>query len=394
MAVFRGRGATANAGPTAAADRPTFSRSLLLRGIAGLACAATVWLLFVRHVKPLDLEVFLRAGHAVSDGASPYASVTSSAVFSGHAFVYPYLTAWPFAPLSGLHIATAALVYYLLSLCALAVSLRLLGGVRPTLPLVLLAFASEPVVRALQLGTVNVWLLLGLAIAWRYRERSPAVVTALVALVVVKLFLAPMLIWLLITGRRRPMWWTAALSVVCVVGGCMFAHLSVPSFVRMLGVLSAHEAPHSSSLASRLIDLGIGHVMASVVAAVCAAGVIATTWWRYRSSGDERWVFCGCVLASLVLSPIVWSHYWTLLLVAPVLWRWGARAALGTLLASWLVSAPVGEPALQSLRGLDGVAPALEAVAGMVLLAAGWPTLRRTVLTRARPTGTTGGSIS
>lgn len=352
-------------------------RGALVPGtVVALLCATAVWVLFVRTAHPLDLEVFLRAGRAVSDGVSPYVPASSPALFSGHAFVYPYLTAWAFAPLSALHVGVAEALYYVCSIGALAVSVRLLAGARPGVGVVLLSFAAEPVARALQLGTLNVWLLLGLAIAWRGRDRKLVVVAALVSLVLAKLFLLPMLAWLLVTGRRRSMWWAGALSVLSVVLGCALANLSVSDFVHMLGVLSAHETPQSSSLSSRLIHLGIGSRAAMAVSAVLAAAVIVAGWWRYRRSLDERAVFCACVLASLVLSPIVWSHYWMLLLVVPLLWRWGVRASLSALVVTWLVSAPIGVPALQAVRAAPDVAWWLGSAAVLVIAVAMWPTIR------------------
>lgn len=345
--------------------------------VLGAASATAVWLLFVRRVNPVDLEVFLRAGHAVSRGLSPYVSASSPAVYSGHAFVYPYLTAWVFAPLSALHLDVAEALYYLSSVLALACCVRLLAGRRPGPAVVVLVFAAEPVVRAMQLGTVNVWLLLGLALAWRWRDRRAVVVAALVGLVVAKLFLAPMVVWLLITGRRRSVYWTAALAAAAIVLGCVLAHISVPSFVHMLGALSAHEAAQSSSLTSRLIGLGAGRMLAGALSAVLAAGIVLAGWWRHRRTGDERIVFCASVLASLVLSPIVWSHYWMLLLVVPLVYRWGARAAVSTLLITWLVSAPIGVPALQAIRAESGVGAALAGCAVLIAIAVAIPSILR-----------------
>src|SRR5215468_8847707 len=113
--------------------------------LLGTSCAALVWLLFVRSVDPQDLEVFLRAGHAVVHGVSPYVAPLSPQVWSGHAYVYPYLTAWAFAPSSGLPVSAAALIYYLGSVAALLVAARLVTGLSAGPVPVMLVLTAEPV---------------------------------------------------------------------------------------------------------------------------------------------------------------------------------------------------------------------------------------------------------
>ncbi|MDQ2797189.1 MAG: DUF2029 domain-containing protein, partial [Actinomycetota bacterium] len=333
-----------------APDRRRALRALAAQVVVVGACAAAIWNLFLRDFGPADLLVFVRAGHAVAHGLSPYVDPSSPSVWSGHAFVYPYLVAWCFAPLSALSSASAGILYYLSSVAAVLVTVRLVRGRHPGLVPLVVALTAEPVVRALQLGTLNVWLLLGLALAWRYRHGVGVLVGALTAVIVAKLFLLPMLAWLLLTRRFRAAAATTVLSATLVLVGCGLADLSVASFVRMLSLLSNHEGPHSSSITALFHHLGVDGAPATFLTLVGAAALVLCGALLYRRRRDEAVLFGACLLACLVASPIVWSHYFALVLLIPLTMQWRSRSLLCFLAVTWLVSTPVGIPALEALH--------------------------------------------
>jgi alpha-1,2-mannosyltransferase len=316
--------------------------------------ALLVWALFLREFGPADLSVFVRAGQAVAHGVSPYVDASSPSVWSGHAFVYPYLVAWCFIPFAALSMTATGLLYYLASVAAVVATVRMLGGPRVGAVPIVLALTAEPVVRALQLGTLNVWLLFGLAVAWRHRRNTAVVVAAVAAVIVAKLFLFPMLAWLVLSRRLRAAALATLVSVGVVVVGCGMADLSVGSFVHMLSVLSDHEAPQSSSITALLHRLDAGSLVATAGAMLLAALLVAGGWARARRSRDERYLFSACVLASIAASPIVWSHYFALLLVIPLIFRWRRPSQLIAWAVTWLVCAPGGAPALQVLHPFRG----------------------------------------
>jgi len=322
-------------------------------GIRQVVLAATtaglVWWLFVRTVTPADLLVFLHAGNQVARGLTPYLPLNSSQIWSGSAFVYPYFSAWAFTPLSQLPPHLAATIYFVLSIAALALAARLLAGPRCGPAPVLLTIVAEPTVRALQLGTVNVWLLLGLAVAWRYRQHAVPLVAAIVVVTVAKLFLLPMLVWLVITGRYRAALSAGALAATLVVAGGLVVNLSPTDFARMLSLLSDHEALQSSSATKALMLAGLSFGAASALSMLLAAIVIGAGWLAYRRRHDEVVVYIACVLASLIASPIVWTHYFTLLLVIPLVLRWRTSSLILVAAASWLVAQPSGQPGLVRL---------------------------------------------
>ena len=164
---------------------------------------------------------------------------------------------------------------------AVAAAVRLTAGPHAGAVPYVVALTLEPVVRALQLGTLNPLLLLGLAVAWRFRQRPVTVVLVLVTVVVAKLFLLPMLGWLVLRGRWRQAVAAAGLSAGAVALGCAIAHYDLATFVRMLSTLSAHEAVHSSSVAAHLQRLGApGGAALAVTLALASSRSRSATGWR------------------------------------------------------------------------------------------------------------------
>jgi hypothetical protein len=369
--------------------RPRLVDARLARqAIVACGCAAVVWMIFVREFGPADLSVFVRAGQSVADGVSPYIDPSSPAVWSGHAFVYPYAVAWAFIPFNELSMATTGLLFYGASVAALVASVRMLAGPRVGALTIALAVTTEPVVRSLQLGTLNVWLLFGLAVAWRYQRRTGVLVVALTAVIVGKVFLLPMLAWLVLTGRARAAAAAALLGSAVVVIGCAMADLSLGSYGRMLSVLSYHEAPQSSSVTGRLEHLGASSAAATGVAVAVAALIVAVGWTISRQRNNEAYLFCACVAASLAASPIVWTHYFTLLLVVPLTLNWRRRSQVIAWGLTWLLGTPVSAPALRIPQAVHGIALAC---AGILISVAVLSALRRRpgrLPRRAPPTST------
>src|SRR5256885_8988991 len=78
-------------------DHPRSAADTLLWVLLG-------WLLvlYLARIGPLDLDVFLRAGHDVWHGRDPYPDPASPAAYSMNAFLYPYLAVLPVVALSWL----------------------------------------------------------------------------------------------------------------------------------------------------------------------------------------------------------------------------------------------------------------------------------------------------
>lgn len=160
---------------------------------------------------------------------------------------------------------------------------------------------------AIQSGNLTVPLALLVALAWRYRERRYAPGIAIGAAIALKLFLWPLLVWLLATRRIR----SGAVAGLLGLGGGLLTVLpfiSLGHYLRLLRNMDDTFGPQSYTLAGLLTQ---SHAASFQTAALIGVGfglaVLALAYVR-RSLPLA-------VGAALALSPIVWNHYFLLLLV-------------------------------------------------------------------------------
>jgi hypothetical protein len=353
--------------------------------VAAIATLATiVYFVFVAPLHQVDLQVFLKAGRDVLHGQDPYSGTQSETIRSNAAFVYPVTVAWWFAPLSALGSA-GHVVYAVASLGAIAVSC---WWARPGQPLIaVLVLLSSCAVIGLQDGSVNPWLLLGLIAAWRWRDRPAPCGLAVAALIVCKLFLWPVLVWLLLSRRYRAAGVSVGLAGLTLGAGWILGPLDTHGYATMLHVLSGLEAPHTAGLSGLLIHWRASLDVATVLATVLALLVLGATGWQMRrcgtraGAGREPLVFGGAVVAALLASPIVWHHYY-LLLAAPLLVA--ARSLwpyVGLSFASWAAAAPHPSTTVHTVVGY------ILSLGGISLIAAivGWHAWRHPALRGRAP---------
>jgi alpha-1,2-mannosyltransferase len=308
---------------------------------------------------PFDLLTFIHAGRAVLDGRSPYSPVDSALFQSGHAFVYPAFVAWLFVPLAVVPQSVAVDVFAAGSVAAIAVACRWLGRTDDRAAMLLLV--SAPTIIALQMGTLNPLLLLGIAASWRLRNTRPLASGALLGVVAAtKLFLLPLLLWPLLRNRRA----FAPAAATVLVAFAVQAPLGRSGFAgyeSMLSKLQGSEAARSWSLASLLQSLGLdGHGADALVLAAGAVAAIAL--WRWRAQLSDGHVLGFATLIGLLISPIVWSSYLLLAAVPLLLFSRGHRALVVAAAAGWLLVTP---DAASPARVVAGVALAVITIAVM-----------------------------
>ncbi len=259
-----------------------------------------------------DFAVFRRAGREVLHGHSPYVHPTVKLLAANDRFVYPTPFALPFIPFAVAPERATAVAFLILSVAAVLASIWLLGvrdwrcyGA---------ALLGVSVIGALGVGSIGPFLLLLCALGWRFRDRTVAGVPLAVA-AAAKLFLWPVLVWLLVTRRFR-----AFAASLATIGATLALWASIdpggmrryPQTVRLLNEVQRWK---SYSVQSLLISL---HVTAStselVAAATAIAAVAALVLLRRR--GDEV-TFAAAVISALIATPILWNHYLVLLL-API----------------------------------------------------------------------------
>ena len=168
-----------------------------------------------------------------------------------------------------------------------------------------------PVIDAYQTGNATLPLVLLVAITWRYRDRVAPAGTALGFALALKFFLWPVLLWLVAVRRT-----TAALVAIVLSAASLLLLLpftSIEDYLRLLRNLSDTFDGFSYTLYALLVDLGAPSSLARAATLAAGAAVLALAW-RRRSLG----LFVG---AALLLSPIVWRHFFALLTVPLALSR-------------------------------------------------------------------------
>ncbi len=307
-----------------------------------------------------DLESGLRAGQALLHGLSPYSPVTSPVFKAGHAFVYPYLVAWAFVPLAALPLPAAVGIFLFLSVGAIAAACHLLGrtGWLPTA----LVLSSSTTIVGLQMGTVNALLLLGVAVAWSQRDRWVLAGSAVAAAAVAKLFLIPLLAWLVLARRLRAAALAAGALCVALAAGWTLGPLGAHAYTAMLGDLQSREASNSWSLTSFFDSLGASPGQAELLAIAFAGAIVVAGAARARRTGDERNLFSASIIASLLATPIMWSSYLLVLAAVVLVVATDDRTVAALAAASWLVVTPDGASYPRVAVGM-AVTGALAAVA-------------------------------
>jgi hypothetical protein len=316
---------------------------------AGVGVVAAVWATRVYYDTihaafsgdgpPHDLAVFLNAAGSVLHGHSPYI------YRADETYAYPPLVALLAAPFHTLSAGVATLLWTLLSLTAIAAALWLLG-LRDWRCYALVAV--YPITRsAVDLGTIGPLLLLAVALAWRWRNHNAATGAAAGAAVALKLFLWPLGVWLALTMRLRAA--LAALGFAVLLVLLPWAVLGFDGLGRYPGLLrhlSNDEATSSYSLVAIGVRLHLPEPAATGLSLVVAAGFLAAAAWVARDERREPRerdvvTLTLALAAALAASPIVWVHYFLLLLIPLAL----SRPRLSPLWFVPLAYYPLGETA-------------------------------------------------
>ena len=264
-----------------------------------------------------DFGIFRTAALEVVHGHSPYVAPSAAAFAHFDKFVYPPVAALFFAPFAALPAGPARVLMFLAGLAAILAALRVLRvedwrcyGV---------AIVSAPAINTLALGALTSWLFLGAALVWRLRDNvwGAAIAAALTA--VLKLFLWPLGFWLLATRRWRATAICAGAAVVLLLGGwAVIDFAGFHSYPTVVHLLEKVEAPASYST---IALLGLSGGAETAVTVVLSLGAVVAIWFAARRAGGDRRAFAIGVVASLLVTPLVWMHYLLLLFVPIALYR-------------------------------------------------------------------------
>jgi alpha-1,2-mannosyltransferase len=282
-------------------------RRRLLGLLAAVGLANATWLMvaivIVGSMQPRHMADF----HVMRDAAREILQGRSGG------FVYPPPVAFLLIPFTFLPYSAAAAIWIALILASIPLLLLVLG-VRDWRchALTLLAASSLAVVTS---GSVSAFLALGAALLWRYRDRRVTAALLVGAIVVAKLYLWPLLVWLVAIRRGR----TAALGVA-TAAGLALAGWTITGFAgltaypdRVSSVASLEQGQSYSPIALAL-SLGGSARAGELLAVAGGLALLAAAFRSARGADDgERRSFVLTIAATFAFSPISWLHYFVLL---------------------------------------------------------------------------------
>jgi glycosyl transferase family 87 len=184
-----------------------------------------------------------------------------------------------------------------------------------------IAFVSQIVVLGLVFGNATLLLVPLVAVAWRWREQWRRSGMVLGLAIAAKLFLWPLLFWLLGTRRYRACATavvTAAAAVVVPWALIGFAGMS--SYPDLMRVAEDIYAVHSYSVSTMLSAVGVDAELGTRSTIALGLGIAALAFLAGRRRLDVVSVSLA-VLAAVIGSPIVWPFYYALLLVPLAIYR-------------------------------------------------------------------------
>jgi hypothetical protein len=282
----------------------------------------------------------------VVDGHDPYPPPDAD-LSDGTNTIWPIAAVLPFVPLTFLSPEAAdwvATAVVLLSLWAALWVLRIrdwrVYGITLLWP---------PVIDAYQTANVTLPLILLVALTWRYQSRQLISGASLGAALAMKFFLWPVAVWLVAVGRLRAAVISLGLGAASLL--LLLPFTSLVDYARLIRNLSETFDGLSYTPYALLVDLGTPSAAARALTLSLGVGILAFAW-RRRSLGLA-------IGAALVLSPIVWRHFFALLVVPLAIARPRFDLAWLLPLTFWLVPGTYNGATWQTAVALACVAATL-----------------------------------
>jgi Glycosyltransferase family 87 len=273
------------------------------------------------HVFAVDFHAgHWPAGWRLLHGLSPYLGPHSVAVLQTgvsvptvEPFAYPSVGALLYAGFALLPRDAADPLFTALAMAAAALSLRLMS-IRDW-RLYGLIFLWPPVILGWQ--TANLTLLLGVlaAAVWYYRDR-PRVSGPLLALAIsLKVILWPLALWLLAVRRYRILGYAFVSGLAMnLVAWAVVGYNELPKYLSLMRASTQAGERRAYSVINLALHLGASTRLATAIGYGVAA-VAAFLCFKIGRSGRERAAFALSVGVVLLATPVIWLHYFALLLV-------------------------------------------------------------------------------
>jgi hypothetical protein len=253
------------------------------------------------------------AALAIREDRSPYPAANVAEVDVGNPALYPPLLMLVVLPITFLPWSVGFAVWTTLLGAAVAGALYILN-VRD-FKCYLVALLSLPITIGFVFGNAALLLVPLVALAWRWRDRwlRSGIVVGLA--IGSKLFLWPLLVWLLATRRYRAFGAAVvATGASILLPWALIGFDGISSYPDLLRVAEDVYAGHSYSVATMLSALGTDTQLASRAALALGVAIAATAFIAGRRHVD-RTSMSLALAAAVIGSPIVWPYYYALILV-------------------------------------------------------------------------------
>lgn len=294
--------------------------NVLLATVPLLFMAVLMWSVVHGRFAALDFRyAYWSGGHRALTGASPYLW-TASQFRRGVAFVYPALSAVMFAPTTLLSRSAGAVIFTLVSACVAPLTLALLRVRDWRVYAVTLVWL--PVCAGWLTANESLFMALGLAAVWRWRERPGIAGFLTAAMISLKPIMWPLVIWLLITRRWRASAQTLAWGVVLNLGAWSVVGFSqIGSYLHAVSADTQAGWREGFGIPAVLGHLGAGRTEGIAVMIVVTAALLVALLHSGLVRHNEVHALTLTVALAIVSSPLLWSHYLALLLVPMALLR-------------------------------------------------------------------------
>jgi alpha-1,2-mannosyltransferase len=289
----------------------------------------TVFIRVVLSTRELAFDfrhAYWSAGHRLLDGANPYAW-THEQIQGGFAFVYPALSAIIFAPLALMprHFGSVLFTFVAIGMAPATLWVLRVRDWR----VYSITMLWLPVYTAWQTTNETIFLVFGVACLWRYRDK--AWIAALITVIEISLkpLMWPLAVWLLATRRWRASIYSLLLGVAINVAAWWivgFGEIREYLHVAALDTTGAWRSGYgvAAFVAHFGLSRGVGDTV-TLLLSVALIVAISCVGWVKR---DDLQAMTLTVALTLAAAPLVWNHYFTLLLIPLALnrprfnWLW------------------------------------------------------------------------
>ncbi len=283
---------------------------VVLVGLAFVALALAV-------IGPNDAfdfrNAYLSGAQNVAQGNSPYPPAGDVLIERDRAYVYPPTLAVLLVPLTLMPQWLAVLLWTSLGIATIGSTLWLVG-VRDA-RVYAVAYMWAPVYTAVQNGNASLVVMLLTALVWRFRDRALAAGLAAGLAIALKLFVWPLIVWLLVTRRFRAAGFAAGSAVAFLVGSwALIGFEGVSRYRALIDELTRTAIGLSHSITSVSVELGFSRTVGTAVS-LLVGGTLLLACLRAGRRNDEVGALALALAAGLAIVPILWQHHLLVLLV-------------------------------------------------------------------------------